>query len=99
MADEIFMDIAAVKDMGKRFGEIGGILQQVSQGIQAAVTVLKTSAFVGLFGNFALASYLENLKPTVDNFATGCAEMAEDLLKSAEAYERGDELGKAKFHR
>jgi uncharacterized protein YukE len=98
MADEIFMIPADVKDAAKSFGEISETLQQVSKGMQAAITVLKTSAFVGLFGNAALASYLENLKPTVDNFASGCAEMAEDLLKSAEAYERGDELGAAKFH-
>jgi hypothetical protein len=98
MADEIFMDIQAVKDISGQFENMNDSLTQTSNAMQAAITLLKASAFVGLIGNQAVASYLEQLKPQIDGYAAKCAEMAGDLLKSAEAYERGDAQGAAKFH-
>ena len=98
MAEEIFMDVPAVKEMAKKFGDMSEKLQTVSKGMEHTLTVLKASAFVGLFGNFALANYLEQIKPVVDGFADKCSQMSDDVLKSAEAYERGDAAGAAKFH-
>lgn len=99
MADnEIFMDVTAVKGMSSRFGEMGENLNRVSSGIEATLTVLKTTAFIGNFGSFVVQNYLENLKKAIDNFAAKCEEMAGDLQNSAEAYERGDAAGAARFH-
>jgi hypothetical protein len=99
MADnEIFMDVTAVKGMSSRFGDMGENLNRVSSGIEATLTALKMSAFVGNFGSFVMEHYLKNLKNTIDDFAGKCEEMAGDLQKSAEAYERGDAAGAERFH-
>lgn len=98
MADEIFMDVLRVKGMATQFNEMNDRLEQTSQTIQAAITLLKASAFIGMIGNQALASYLEQLKPQIDNYAKKCGEISKDLTKSAEAYERGDAAGATRFH-
>jgi uncharacterized protein YukE len=98
MADEIFMDVLRVKGMATQFNEMNDRLKQTSQVMQAAITLLKASAFIGMVGNQALASYLEQLKPQIDNYATKCGELSGDLSKSAEAYEHGDAAGATRFH-
>ena len=98
MAEQVSMEIPAVKNLGKRFEQMGDVLKQTSNALQVAITVLKASAFVGMFSNMALAHYLESLKPQIDNYAARCVEMAADLIKSAEAFERGDAQGAARFH-
>jgi len=98
MADEIFMDVKAVKDMAKKFTDMEGKLKETSKGLQAAISMLKASAFIGLIGNTAYAAYLEKLKPQIDKYAQKCSEMSHDLVLSAEAYERGDQQGAARFH-
>lgn len=98
MADEIFMDVPAVKKMADKFGDMEDKLKQTSKTLQAAIQMLRASAFVGLVGNAAALSYLEQLKPQIDKYAEKCGEMTDDLKKSAEAYERGDAQGAARFH-
>ena len=98
MADEIFMDVPAVKEIANKFGGVGDQLKTTSNAIQAAILMLKASAFVGLVGSQAVVAYLENLKPQIDNYAAACSEMRTDLTASAEAYERGDAAGATRFH-
>lgn len=98
MADEIFMDVPAVRDMSKKFGDMGDNLKTVSQTLENMMNILKASAFIGNFGGAALASYMENIKPSIDQFAESCTTMADDLTSSADAYERGDAAGATKFH-
>jgi uncharacterized protein YukE len=98
MTEEIFMDVPAVRNVATRFGEMGETLQGVNKAMEAAIAMLKASAFVGLFGNYAYAQYLEQLQPIVEDYANRCVEMSGDLQASAEAYERGDAAGATKFH-
>ena len=98
MAEEIFMDVPAVRNVASRFGEMGETLQGVNQAMEAAITMLKASAFVSMFSTYAYAQYLEQLQPIVEDYANKCAEMSGDLQASAEAYERGDAAGATKFH-
>jgi uncharacterized protein YukE len=98
MTEEIFMDVPAVRNVATRFGEMGETLQGVNKAMEAAIAMLKASAFVGLFGNYAYAQYLEQLQPIVEDYANKCVEMSGDLQASAEAYERGDAAGATKFH-
>ena len=50
MADEVYMDIPAVTNIANSFGTFGDALQKVSQGLQAAITVLQVTAFMGMVG-------------------------------------------------
>jgi uncharacterized protein YukE len=98
MTDEIFMDVPAVKKMAGKFGDMEDKLRQTSKTLQAAIQMLRATAFIGLIGNAAALKYLEQLKPQIDNYAMKCHEMSADLEASAAAYERGDAQGAARFH-
>lgn len=99
MADEeIYMNVAAVKEMANKFNGMNDKLEQTSKTLQAAIMMLKATAFIGMGGTAAYAAYLEKLKPQIDQYAARCSEMSQDLVKSAEAYERGDQQGAARFH-
>jgi hypothetical protein len=76
---------------------MGDKLKQTSSALEVAITALKASAFVGLFGNAALANYLEGLKPQIDGYAEKCGRMSSALVKAAEAYENGDMQAAAHF--
>lgn len=100
MTDEnvVYMDIPKLKAVAERFGTMSETLKQTSNALQAAITVLKASAFVGLFGNAALANYLEQLKPQIDRFAERCSEMVKDVEAAIAAVENQDAVGSTKFH-
>jgi len=98
MAEDVYMDIPKVRDLSKKFGEIGQQLEQISKAMEMTIALLKTSAFMGNVGGAVQAQYLESVKPQVDGFGKKCAELGEDLEKSVKAYENGDALGATKFH-
>lgn len=62
------------------------------------MTILKTTAFVGLVGGVALERFLEWLKPIIDELEKNSHELAKDLRDAAQAYQNGDELGSTRFH-
>lgn len=95
---EVKMDVPAVKKMGKTFEEIGQVLNGISKVLQILLMTLRATAFVGMFGGWALQSYLEQLKPVIDRLAKQSLEIGKDLVVSAQAYERGDEIGKTRFY-
>jgi len=94
----VYMEIPAVRTMAKTFGTISEVLNNVSRVLQALITTLKTTAFVGLVGGLALAHYMEMIKPQIDNLAKKCAEINKDLGASVDAYERGDAQGATRFY-
>jgi Mg2+ and Co2+ transporter CorA len=98
MADEVYMDIPAVRDIAKTFGTIGDVLKTVSTVLQALITTLKATAFIGLVGGLAVAQYMESIKPHIDKMAEKCEELSKDVSASVDAYERGDAQGATKFH-
>ena len=63
------------------------------------ITTLRATAFVGMFGGWALQSYLEQVKPVVDRLAKQCKELGRDLAFSAQAYERGDVVAARRINR
>ncbi|MEW5987097.1 MAG: type VII secretion target [Chloroflexota bacterium] len=99
MADNgIFMDLEAVRGMAKNFGVVGNVLKGVSMALEAAMLVLKTTAFIGLVGGFAVERYIASIKPQIDRLAEMCEELNGDLDKSAAAYENGDQVGSTRFY-
>jgi hypothetical protein len=96
--NEIRMDVPKVKNMGKTFEDIGRVLNGISKMLQILLNTLRATAFVGMFGGWALQSYLEQLKPVIDRLAKQSLEIGKDLAVSAAAYERGDAVGSTRFY-
>jgi hypothetical protein len=98
MADEVYMDIPAVRNMAKTFGSIGEVLDAVNKVLEGLLMILRVTAFIGLVGGFALMHFIEMVKPHIEEMAEKCQELMGDLNKSVEAYERGDALGATRFY-
>ena len=92
MAEEVFMDIPQVQKMAESFGNFGEILEGVSKALEVAILVLKTTAFVGLVGGFAVERYLSMVKPRVDKMAKKLHELQTDLKGAINHYQNGDEF-------
>lgn len=97
MAQEVYMDVPQVQKMADNFGKFGQILKQVSKGLQTAIYLLKASAFVGLIGNYAVAMYLERIKPRVDKLAEEMLELQGDVKGAIVHYTTGDLTGSSRF--
>ncbi len=96
--DEVYMDIPAVRDIAKTFGNVSDVLKNVSQVLQVLIDTLKATAFIGLVGGLAVAHFMEMIKPYIDKMAEKCAELKSDVTASVDAYERGDAQGATKFY-
>jgi exonuclease VII small subunit len=51
-----------------------------------------------LIGGYAVAQYIDSIRPQIEDIAEKCEELDKDLAASVDAYERGDELGSTRFH-
>ena len=97
MSEQVYMDVPAVRGIARNFGQMENVLRVASRSMEAAITTLKTTAFVGLVGGYAVATFLERIKPVVDQYAAKCNEMENDLNASATAYQNGDARGSTRF--
>lgn len=97
MADEVYMDIPQVQKMAESFGNFGEILEGVAKALEVAIMVLKTTAFVGLVGGFAVERYLSMVKPRVERMAKKMHELKGDLTGAINHYQTGDESGSRRF--
>ncbi len=94
---EVSMDYEAVDAMADGFANAAEVLEAVSSALEVAIGILKATAFFGLVGNLALASYLENIKPNVDRLAGTCDELHYDLLGAISSLRDGDLTGSQRF--
>jgi len=97
MAQEVYMDIPQVQKMAQTFGSFGDILHGVSQALQAAITILQVTAFIGLVGGTAVEAYLNMIKPRVDQLSNKMHELQGDITGAISNYETGDQSGSARF--
>lgn len=93
MDDEVYMNVPEVRTMAKNFGAVGEVLSMVSKVLEALMLILKTTAFIGLVGGYAVANYIESIKPHIDRLAEKCEELMGDINASVDAYEAGDMQG------
>ena len=98
MADKVYMNVPAVRQIAKNFKQIGDTLENVVRVMEALVNILRGTAFVGLVGGLALAQFIESIKPHIQQMARKCQELFSDLNRSVDAYERGDALGATRFY-
>lgn len=96
--NEIFMDVPAVQNMSSRFNDIGEVLKGVSNVLEVCMTILKTTAFIGLVGGMAVERFISTLKPIIDKLSAESLELGHDLAEAATAYQNGDAIGGTRFH-
>jgi len=98
MTDEVYMDVPAVRTIAKTFDTVSDVLKAVCKALEIVATILKATAFFGAVGNLVVVRFIEMIKPYIEQVANKCAELCKDVGASADAYERGDQIGAARFH-
>ena len=96
--DEVYMDIPAVENIAKILGRVSDVLNAVNKVLEGLVLILKTTAFIGLVGGYAVIQFIESIKPYIKQMADKCEELDRDVRASVAAYERGDALGATRFY-
>ena len=48
--DQVYMDVPAVRQIAKNFGQIGEVLDNVAKVLEALVNILRGTAFIGMVG-------------------------------------------------
>jgi len=96
--NEVYMEVPAVRNMAKKFGDIGQVLSNVNKVLETLSTTLKAVAFIGFVGTAVVAQYIDTIKPYIKQMADKCVELSKDLSTSVDAYERGDATGATRFH-
>ncbi len=94
---EVSMDYDVVQNMSDGFKNSAEVLQAVSKALEVAIGILKATAFFGLVGNYALAMYLEGIKPNVDKLGQTCDELSLDLVGAITSLRDGDYSGSQRF--
>ncbi|MGB1248987.1 MAG: type VII secretion target [Candidatus Promineifilaceae bacterium] len=94
----IYMETDAVRGMSTSFGDIGGRLGEVNKALETLSNLLNDTAFVGKVGGNAVAQYIDNMRPQLEEIVKKCEELNKDLESSAKAYEDGDATGSTRFH-
>lgn len=97
MAEEVYMDIPAVDQMSKSFSTMGDVLEAVASAMEAISMMLKATAFVGLVGGYAVAAYIDRIKPRVKTASEKMQELSGDLRGAIGAYRDGDLTGSQRF--
>lgn len=93
MANERHMEPAKVRAMGQTLETISGILKAVSTVLEVQMTILKTTAFIGLVGGLVVERYLAMIKPKIDELAKFTAELSQDAILSAADWEKAQRSG------
>jgi len=73
-------------------------LKTVAKTLEALANILKSTAFVGLVGGFAVLHVIEVIKPYIKKMADQSAELKKDVMDSVLAFERGDAQGATRFY-
>jgi hypothetical protein len=95
--DEI-MNVAAVRRLAGAFAQAGRLLQRISKTLYALMLTLKTTAAVGLIGDELVDRYLTQTRPVLDTLAQRCTATADELRRSAAAYEQGKPAGSTRYY-
>jgi uncharacterized protein YukE len=91
MANTSTMDYEAIQKISNQFGSLSDKFKKVAKVLQAAILILKASAFVGTFGSAALERYLSGILPHMNRLAGTTSEMAGDLAKAIAERKEADE--------
>lgn len=91
------MNVDAVQKIAADVGKAGETLQAVNTALQAAITILEASAFVGLVGTEAMAQFLEQIQPMVAKTAESFNEINRDMMGAVTRYRHNEDDVKSQF--
>lgn len=97
MAEEVYMDIPAVEQMGQAFQSFGDVLEAVSKTLQAISMVLKATAFVSLGATAGAAAFIDRIQPRLKAAGEKMVELSGDLDGAIRSYRDGDNQGSQRF--
>jgi hypothetical protein len=95
---EVRMDYGAVGNVASGFLNTADILKKVSVVLEAAIAVLRATAWISLGSTAFAERYLSNIKPRVDRLAATCEEMGHDLRGAIADHQRADESAAPNFN-
>jgi hypothetical protein len=95
---QVYMNIPEVRGIAKSLQTISEVLTNVARVLDVLINTLKATAFIGLVGGYAIAQFLEMIKPQIEKMAEKCAELNRDVEASVTAYENGDAEGATRFY-
>lgn len=96
MADEVYMNVPVVRDMGKKLEDVSEVLQTVAKTLEIVSTTLKAAFFIGFVGAAAVAM-IDRVKPFIQQMADQCADLSKAVAASVTAFENGDLAGSNRF--
>jgi uncharacterized protein YukE len=94
--EEIYMDVPAVRDIGKQLNQISEVLKLVLKALDGIVNLLKTAAFLGLV-SASVATQFERTRSSIEKSAEQCADLSAKVERAASNYERGDLIAANRF--
>lgn len=96
--DEVFMDTDAVENLARRLAQIADLLRRVAKILEQLMNILRTTAFIGLVGGYAVERYLAFIKPQIENLAAFMDENSAELKVAVQRYINGDKQGACRFY-
>src|SRR3990170_3822870 len=94
---ETAMDYETVETIAKTFDGMGDIFRTAAKALEAAIIILKATAFISLGATEALAAYLSNIKPHVEKLGNQPEELNRDLLNAIKEHREADQAAAGKF--
>jgi hypothetical protein len=91
------IDYEAVAKSADGFETVGTTLAVVNTALEAAMMILRTTAFIGLVGGAAVERYLANIQPKVEKLSQKCKEMSGDLREVIRIRQQTDEANATNF--
>ncbi len=89
MANEVYMNVPAVKTMAKTLDTVHTVLDDIAKALEIISTTLKMTFFLGLVGAAAVA-LIDQVKPQIQQISQKCEGLSQAVNQSVDAYEKGD---------
>lgn len=94
----VYMETDRVESIADGFERAADVLRMVSKALEAAMMLLKSTAFIGMVGGMAVERYIATIKPQIDDLADYCDEICGDLHTAVQLFINGDEEGASRFY-
>ncbi len=98
MAERIeSIDYEAVAKIAQTFDGMGDVFRTAAKALEAAIIILKATAFISFGSTAALAAYLSNIKPHVEKLGNHAEELNKDLRNAIQQHREADQAAAGKF--